>query len=650
LSHDQALAEQPRWLRWLLPRSLTRQITLALMLLFTAAAGSVGFTLYELDLRKHDYVILNLAGQLRAIAQGMVSESLHFREHREGMSNAQQAALFRDNLRAQASTFDKIITSLQQRYLDPVLTGRSDPLVCSWDEQSIAQLNLTARTWREFRVGIEAVFEEAPTQAQLEQAADYILGNEGWITEVAKNLSGSFQRMMEGKMHLVALFNQLALGLFFVVIIVLLSLLYLTFVRPLRTTLAGIAHISQGNFGHQIPLQSANEIGTITSAFNTLSRQLSSIFRLTERINQAGNLDETLRFVFEEFRTLLPLDWVGILALDEGGERFVLQRRYTDGSSMVNEGDTFRAHDTRLGQALSENRPMHIPDLARLSAEDPRAEFAVALNADGRCSALFFPLAVEGHWSAVLAFAVSERDAYNGDHLELLGNIAAQVAHGFEKTVVTENLIVSAVTGLAKLAENRDPETGDHLIRMARYAALIAEELNREGPYAGSLPAEKVRDVFRFAPMHDIGKVGIEDSILLKPGRLDEAERREMERHPVIGGEVLRRCEEQMNAVGHSVFQVGIEIAECHHEKFDGSGYPKGLVGAAIPLSARIVAAADVFDALTSKRPYKEAWPVARAVEYFQQESGGHFDPDVVAAMQRAMPRMLEVYQRLKHV
>lgn len=313
-------------------------------------------------------------------------------------------------------------------------------------------------------------------------------------------------------------------------------------------------------------------------------------------------------------------------------------------------GDSFRAGETWLGQARAENRPLHIPDLVRLSEEDPKAEFAHALSADGRRSALFFPLAVEGHWSAVLAFAVSKRDAYNGDHLELLENIAAQVAHGFEKTVVTENLVISAVTGLAKLAENRDPETGDHLLRMARYAAFIAEELNREGPYAGSLPPEKVRDVFRFAPMHDIGKVGIEDSVLLKPGRLDETERREMERHPVIGGEVLRRCEAQMNAVGHSVFQVGIEIAECHHEKYDGSGYPKRLQGEAIPLSARIVAAADVFDALTSKRPYKEAWPVDKALEYFRQECSGHFDPAVVAAMQRALPRMLEVYQRLKHV
>jgi HD-GYP domain-containing protein (c-di-GMP phosphodiesterase class II) len=632
------------------PRSLTRQVTLALLLLFAAAAGSVGFTVYELDLRKHDYVILNLAGQLRALAQGMVTESLHFRENSAGMSSAQQAALFHDNLREQAVYFDKIVTSLQRRYLDEELTGRSDPLVCSWDEQSVAQLNLTARSWQEFRRGIAAVFSENPTPAALERSAEFILANEGWISVVTKNLSGAFQQMMEGKMGLVVLFNQLALGLFFIAIIVLLTLLYFTFVRPLRTTLGGIGRISRGEFGHQIPVNSGNEIGTISRAFNTLSQQLFAIFRLTERINRADNLDETLRFVFKEFRPLLPLDWIGMLVLDEGSERFVLQRRYTDEATGLSEGDHFHAQGTRLAQALQQNRPLHIPDLAQLAAEDRGAEFAAALSADGRRSALFFPLAGEGHWSAVLAFAVSTPQAYTRDHLELLGNIAAQVAHGFEKTVVTENLVVSAVTGLAKLAESRDPETGDHLIRMARYSALIAEELNREGPYAGQLPPERVRDIFRFAPMHDIGKVGVEDSVLLKPGRLDEVERRQMERHPVIGGEVLRRCESQMNAVGHSVFQVGIEIAECHHEKYDGSGYPQGLRGEAIPLSARIVAAADVFDALTSRRPYKEAWSVEKALALFRCESGGHFDPDVVAALLRTLPRILEVYRQLKHV
>jgi HD-GYP domain-containing protein (c-di-GMP phosphodiesterase class II) len=303
-----------------------------------------------------------------------------------------------------------------------------------------------------------------------------------------------------------------------------------------------------------------------------------------------------------------------------------------------------------LGKAMEERKPLHLPDLEQTAAEDVNAEFAARLAEDGRRSALFFPLSVEGDWSAMVAFAVSTRDAYTPEHLELLGNIAVQVAHGFEKTVVTENLVITAVAGLAKLAESRDLDTGDHLTRMARYSALIAEELGREGPYTARVNADLVRDIFRFAPRHDIGKVGIPDSILLKPGKLGSEEWHEMRRHPIIGGEVLRRCEMQMNAVGHSMFQIAIEIAECHHENFNGTGYPSGLSGEDIPLSARVVTAADVFDALTSRRPYKEAWSVEQALILFREDEGQQFDPVVVAAMERAMPRMMEVYLQLRHV
>jgi response regulator RpfG family c-di-GMP phosphodiesterase len=211
-------------------------------------------------------------------------------------------------------------------------------------------------------------------------------------------------------------------------------------------------------------------------------------------------------------------------------------------------------------------------------------------------------------------------------------------------------LVVAAVQGLAKLAESRDPETGNHLIRMSLYSAFIAEELGTRPAHRDLIDPGYVRSLHRFAPMHDIGKVGIADRVLLKPGRLDDGERLEMNKHPLIGAEVLRLCEQRMNELGRSVFQVGIEIAESHHEKWDGSGYPHGLTGAAIPLSARIVAVADVFDALTSKRPYKDAFSVEKALDIIHQDAGSHFDPEVVDALDLVMPRVLDVYDRLKHI
>lgn len=634
-------------LRWLLGRPLTQQITLAMLLMFVAAAGSVGFTLYELDLRKHDYVILNLSGQLRALAQGMVRESLHFQEHTESDT---AATIYHKNLSQQAQEFEKIITALQQRSLPPELTGRKEPLLCSWDNQAIAQLDLTARTWQEFRNGIAAALGNDADRETMIQVASFIMENEGWLTVVAANLTSAFQAMMENKMSLISSFNEGSLIFSLLAVIVLLMMLYFSFIFPLRQTMSGVERIANGEFGFQIPQQGSRELSHMVGRLNLFSRRIHSIFQLTDRISQANTLSETLRFVFNEFRTLLPLDWVGMLVMDSRGERFVLQHRFTEGETKLHEGDSFLAAGTLLGKAMEENMPLHLPDLEQLAAEDENAEFAARLAEDGRRSALFFPLSVEGDWSAMVAFAVSAKDAYTPEHLELLANIAVQVAHGFEKTVVTENLVITAVTGLAKLAESRDVDTGDHLLRMSRYAALIAEELGREGAYVERVNTDLVRDIFRFAPMHDIGKVGIPDSILLKPGKLGSEEWHEMRRHPIIGGEVLRRCEMQMNAVGHSVFKVAIEIAECHHENFNGTGYPSGLVGEDIPLSARVVTAADVFDALTSKRPYKEAWSVDQALHLFREDEGQQFDPVVVEAMERAMPRMMEVYLELRHV
>ena len=172
---------------------------------------------------------------------------------------------------------------------------------------------------------------------------------------------------------------------------------------------------------------------------------------------------------------------------------------------------------------------------------------------------------------------------------------------------------------LAKAGEYRDEDTGNHIIRMSKYARLIAEELD--------LTAMECDEIEAAAPMHDIGKIGIPDHILLKPERHTADEQEVMRRHPLIGHEILADSPSRY-------LQMGAVIALGHHEKFDGSGYPQGLAGEAIPLPARIVAVADVFDALTSNRPYKRAWSFQDALDYLQAESGKHFDPACVRAFE----------------
>jgi two-component system response regulator RpfG len=185
---------------------------------------------------------------------------------------------------------------------------------------------------------------------------------------------------------------------------------------------------------------------------------------------------------------------------------------------------------------------------------------------------------------------------------------------------------------LAKAGEYRDEETGNHVLRMAKYSRAIAEQLG--------LGAEECEVVELAAPMHDIGKIGIPDHLLLKPGRLSDEEFDLMRKHTLIGYEILKGSPSKY-------LQCGAQIALGHHERFDGSGYPYALKGEEIPLAARIVAVADVYDALTSWRPYKPAWPIGEALDYMLAQSGKHFDPDCLSAFQRQFERIVSIQKSL---
>ncbi len=181
---------------------------------------------------------------------------------------------------------------------------------------------------------------------------------------------------------------------------------------------------------------------------------------------------------------------------------------------------------------------------------------------------------------------------------------------------------------LGRAAEFKDNETGNHVLRMSHYARLIA--------LAHGLGEESANIIFNTAPMHDIGKIGIPDGILLKPGKLDAEEWKIMHQHPIMGAEIIGKHD-------NDLLETARIITLTHHERWDGSGYPQGLKGTDIPLEGRIVAIADVFDALVSVRPYKEAYSVEHALALMEAENGKHFDPALMQAFQQALPDILRV-------
>jgi putative two-component system response regulator len=228
--------------------------------------------------------------------------------------------------------------------------------------------------------------------------------------------------------------------------------------------------------------------------------------------------------------------------------------------------------------------------------------------------------------------------AYN-DHMrdyerKLETEVAKRTKELYTAMVMIEDASLETIHRLAAVAEYRDEYTGSHITRMGRYTAAIAQKMSLDGGLAKAL--------LYAAPMHDIGKIGIPDRILLKPGKLDAEEWETMKQHTVIGARILQGSK-------HDYMKLAEEISLTHHEKWNGTGYPQGLAGEHIPVSGRIVAVADVFDAIISRRPYKPALSPKEAFTLIEEERGTHFDPDVIDAFIGIEQGILSIVEQYKN-
>ncbi len=202
----------------------------------------------------------------------------------------------------------------------------------------------------------------------------------------------------------------------------------------------------------------------------------------------------------------------------------------------------------------------------------------------------------------------------------------------------------AVIFGLAKLAESRDTDTGMHLERIALYSTRLAAAMRRDPRYQQRIDADFVRNIGVSSALHDIGKVGVEDAVLLKPARLTQEERVRIQTHAQRGADCICQIERRLG--GSNFLAMAREIALCHHERWDGRGYPSGLSGDRIPLAARIVAVADVYDALRSRRVYKKARSHDECVRIIREEAGAHFDPDVVDVFLSIEQQFREISER----
>jgi cyclic di-GMP phosphodiesterase len=234
---------------------------------------------------------------------------------------------------------------------------------------------------------------------------------------------------------------------------------------------------------------------------------------------------------------------------------------------------------------------------------------------------------------------------YQNQMQKYTNNLEGLVSDRTQELKETQDVISFS---LARLAESRDPETGDHLERMSRYSAIIARGLIGKTGLQSEIDEVYVTTLQKVAVLHDIGKVGIPDNILLKPGKLTVEEFNQMKLHTILGGDTLK---DAINSLKKPIqyLQIAMEVAYFHHEKWNGKGYPKGLKGKNIPLSARIVALADVYDALRSKRVYKPGFSHEKSKSIILEEKGNHFQPEIVDLFLKYEDEFISISNKFKY-
>lgn len=427
--------------------------------------------------------------------------------------------------------------------------------------------------------------------------------------------------------------------------------IYKELLLPVRQLYNGLTKRNLGILNIEMPKTNNRDLKYVFNEIGNTFTNLKNIIYIINHLKSNVPFYETLRFIFNAFSDFLPYTHIGVALIDK--DRNTIRAAYAisaeNHKNLVHRltGYQTSISETSLQKVLESRAPRVINDLEDYLKNKKVKKYNQILLEEGIRSSITFPLIKNDVPIGIIFFSSDKKNVYNSDHVGFLNVLADSLMLSLEEEVLMDDIVVGSTLALATLTEERDADTGSHLSRMQKYSKLIAEILLKDKVYTDTVNIEFITAIERFSPLHDIGKVAIPDSILLKPGKLTADEFETMKTHTVYGASVLKLADENVKKYGRSVFSMGIEIAESHHEKWDGSGYPYGKAGQEIPLSARIVALADVFDALTTKRPYKNAFTFDIALNIVTESSGSHFDPVIIESFLKHIDSVKSLYREL---
>ncbi|TAH65190.1 MAG: HD domain-containing protein [Anaerolineaceae bacterium] len=613
---------------------------------------------------KRDYedkILLNLYGKQRMYTQSISKDAgliytflLNQNANNNDLyiiENGYRIDDIRESLRNSKQSFLEIFEATQSGYL----TWDSYELNFSgFISKASSHIEDIKNLWLNFDNAIMIILEADEINSEVTEAALYInnhnlelLDYSEQIQEIILNESIKSSGRME------MLFRVLIV-LFSAITIIALFHLVRFIILPFNQLYQGLSQIGLSEIPVKPGFPTKKKVIPMVNEISDIFLKIEDLISLIQNMNNNSSFTEILDFINTTFSKIIPYNYIGIALLSDDKTQLSASYGVSDGLVLgLPEnlmGLSFELNETSLEELIQSGSSRIINDLEAYAADKPKKTYnQIILNAGIRAS-ITLPLKVSGKPVGIIFFSSMNKNVYHEGHLNFLETLANSIAISFYQTTYIDNIIYSSVLALAKLAEARDSDTGEHLERMKTYSRIIAETLHENDMYANQVTWEFINNIERYSPLHDIGKVGVADSILQKPGNLTKEEFEEMKKHALYGAEVLRYAEQNMERQGHSLFGLGIEITEGHHEKWDGSGYPYGRKGLEIPLSARIVAIADVFDALTSRRPYKEPFSPEESFKIIEEGKGKHFDPDIVDLVMANKYRLKKAYKNFATV
>lgn len=399
----------------------------------------------------------------------------------------------------------------------------------------------------------------------------------------------------------------------------------------------------------KIPTPFFEEEKDIHNYIETVFEENRFIEDIKEVLLKVYVVEDAVDALFTLLKERMGIDRVGLAFVDYNREMIIAEYGVIV-DSVIKLGPGFEVPFVRtsLYDLIELKKPMINNDLDEEFRKRPKSSSLYLLSQEGIKSNLILPLTMGNAVFGFLFLSSREKNFFNLNHLHLAEKIVYEIKGLLNRSYFTKVVFSKITSGFSELVEKKDNETGEHILRMVNYSTMLAYKLIEENHPDYQIQERTVLEIERNAAVHDIGKVGIPDSILKKPGKLTDEEWEIMRTHPIIGGDIFKSIREGLKVFDPELYKVSEDITRYHHEKWNGEGYPHGLKGHEIPLVARIVSVADVFDAISSKRIYKEAFDVEESFEILKSMSGINLDPFLVEIFIENKDEVLKIYEKYK--